>query len=31
MAKISGITGGFTGADIKNMVNFAGYNSIKEH
>ncbi len=26
--KISGLTTGFTGADIKNMVNIAGFNSV---
>ena len=30
MRKIAGLTTGFTGADIKNMVNFAGYNSIND-
>ncbi len=30
ISNISGITNKFTGADIKNLVNFAGYNCLRE-
>lgn len=28
---MAGLTTGLTGADIKNLVNIAGYNSIREN